>query len=292
MEPKGRGFTLIELVVVISVIAVLMGILLPVLTKARREGRRVLGMNNQRGIVGAVNCFASDNGERYPESVATIGTSDVYWNWQEPMMLAGFRARSPRLYRSMSAYLGCYIEDASTMFCPNAPKRYTYLQKAWEAGDEWDHPKTARSQDPVVGTYCFYWNYVGCLESGDVFRGPQTPAAGRGYSNLLVSDYFGYDHWRKRKAYLSCERFSGARALSETWVASAYWSSEECEEEEIDCLRKVRVKLNASYTDGHVESYGVCEAVRMRVSITDDGSLPYPNGVGPGVFLLPGNYLR
>jgi hypothetical protein len=30
----------------------------------------------------------------------------------------------------------------------------------------------------------------------------------------------------------------------------------------------------------------------LRVSITDNGSTAYPSGVGPGVFLLPGNDLR
>jgi len=263
-----------------------MGILVPILGRVRRQARRILGMNRQREVVNAASSYAFDHDESYPESVATIGTSDVYWNWQEPMMLTGFRARSPRLHRSMNAYLGCYIEDARTIFCPSAPKEYTYLQETWEAGDSWDHPKTARKQDPVVGTYCFWWNYRGCLEGGGVFRGPSTPAVGRGESKLLVSDYFGYDHWRSRGAYLSCERFTGSRALPETWVGSSYWSSRECGDDD-ECLRRLRVKLQAGFVDGHVASYGTSEAVKMRVSITADGSIPYPDGVGPGRIYLP-----
>ena len=77
-----EGFTLVELVVVISVIAVLMGVLVPAVNKARWQARRVLGASNQRAVVQGVNYFAADNDESYPESVATVG-SGKYWSWQK-----------------------------------------------------------------------------------------------------------------------------------------------------------------------------------------------------------------
>jgi prepilin-type N-terminal cleavage/methylation domain-containing protein len=279
----GKGFTLVELLVVISIISVLMGILLPILGKARRRAKVVLGMGNQRQVVSGVNCFAFDNDESYPESVATIGVLDVHWNWQEPMVLTGTRALSPRRHRSMSGYLGSYIADASTMYCPSAPKKYKYLQESWEAADEWDNPETPPVQDPVVGTYCFYWNYTGFLGGRrGVFKGPRNPSGGRGQSKLLVSDYFGYGHWRSPNAYGSCERFKGASVMPETWVSASYWSGRRCG----------KIELHAGYTDGHVESYSASEVVPMKVSITSDGSVPYPEGVGPGVIYLPRNGLR
>lgn len=66
------AFTLVELLVVISIISVLMGILLPALGKVRRQAKTLIGINNQRQIVLAINCFAMDNDESYPESVATM----------------------------------------------------------------------------------------------------------------------------------------------------------------------------------------------------------------------------
>lgn len=286
----GEGFSLVELLVVISIISVLMGILLPVLGKARRQGRAVLGMSNQRQIAGAVNCFAFDNDDRYPESVATIGFGN-HWNWQEPMMMTACMERSLQIHRSMSAYLRSYIADASIMFCPNAPRKYKYFQEAWDAGDDWDNPETAPVQDPVMGTYCFYWNYTGFLGGRrGVFKGSWNPSGGRGQSKLLISDYFGYGHWRSPNAYGSCERFNGATVTPETWVSSAYWSRLAPDGDiRLDTLK---IKLHAGYMDGHVESYSASEVVPMKVSITSDGGVPYPDGVGPGVIYLPINGLR
>lgn len=295
---RGRkaGFTLIELLVVMAVVSAVMAILLPALSKARRQARLVLNKANEGQIANAVNCFAFDNDESYPDSVATIGTLDRFWHWQEPMVLTGTTARSPQEFRSTSAYLQSYIQDSRTMFCPNAPRKYKYLQQSWEAGEDWDNPETPMETDEVYGTYCFYWNYTGCLEEGEkVFRGPRDPSAG-GRSKLLVSDYFGYGYWRLRerygtyKAYGSCERFKDASVTPGTEASSDLWS---CREEELQFdTGSAEVMLYAAYVDGHVESYPASEAAPMRVSRSPDGRKPFPLGVGGGDIYLPQNALR
>ncbi len=281
-----QGFTLIELLVVISIISLIMGITLPVFNRVRRQARTMLSMSNQRQITSTMNLFASENNDRYPESVATIGFGDT-WNWSDSTRLTGNRGRSPQVHRAMSEYLRRYITDASIMFCPNAPQKYEYLQQAWDAGDNWDNPRTAFTADPVGGSYCFYWNYRGFLGGRRVvFRGPQGPASSRRYSKLLVSDYFGYDHWRNPGSFGSCEPFDGAGITPETWLLSSYWSRRSAAEDSPD------IKLKAGYTDGHVETYSASDVVPMKVSITADGTVPYPDGVGPGIFYLPRNALH
>lgn len=285
MRRRKKGFTLIELLVVVSVISLLMAMLVPVLGKVRCQARTVVSMGNLRQITEAVNCYALDSDDSYPPSVATIGFAD-YWNWQEPTMLTGYRNRSPQLHRSMSAYIHTYIEDAGVMFCPNAPKKYTYLQQAWDAGDEWDHPETAPMPDPVIGVYCFYWNYTGYLGEGrGLFRGPEGPSRGYGRSKLLASDYVGYDHWRSPNEYGSCEKFRGADVTEGTLFSSAYWSRPASgKKADLDTLA---IKLQAGYIDGHVESYSASDTIAMKVIWNRETNEPYPRGLGPGDFHLP-----
>lgn len=281
------GFTLVELLVVISILSVLMGILIPVLAKARRQARMTLGIVNQRHIVNALSLYATDNDARYPESVATI-TFGNNWRWQEPTMITACKPRPQFTHRSVSAYLRSYIAEAKTLFCPNAPRKYKYLQQAWKTGDDWDNPETSFLADPVFGTYCFYWNYVGFLGDGKApFRGPRDMLGGQ--SELLVSDYFGYDHHRSPNAYGSCERFGGSTVTFGTVVSSAYWSL--LNSGGNIALDTLNIKLHAGFTDGHVESFTSSEVVPMKVIMDRSTNEPYPSGVGPGDFYLPRNGL-
>ncbi|MHC4203903.1 MAG: hypothetical protein ACYSTT_04585 [Planctomycetota bacterium] len=271
----------------IAIISALMAILLPVLGKVRYQARTLIGTGNQHGIVNGVNLFASDNNEQYPGSVSTLGV-DPTWNWAEPMMLTALQARNPRFHRSVSAYLRPYIEDADTMYCPNAPWKYKYLHDAWNIGDDWDNPEMPMIQDQVYGTYCFYWNYTGYLEERDyLFQGPQNSASGGRCSKLLVTDYFGYNHWRSLNTYSSCEKFAASSITDGTALSSPYWSGEITDDPVTP-----EIKLRAGYTDGHVETYSSSDTFILRVIIDPETGEPYPDDIEPGRFYLPTNALH
>jgi len=271
------------MLVVISIVSVLLAITMPALNLARRQAHAVLGMRNQREVANALNLFAMDNQDRYPDSVATVGINDN-WGWSDPTKMTGNRKRSPQVHRAMSAYLRSYVEDAKVMFCPSAPQEYKHLQDVWDAGDDWDNPDTSVASDPFGGTYCFYWNYKGYLaETDTLFRGPTGPASTGRYSQLLVSDYFGYDHWRSPEAFGSCEKFGGADIVPETQLLSAYWSVGGNPN-----IVMPEVKLRAAYTDGHVGTYSSSDVTPMKVSLQPEGAPPYPDGgTSGGIFFVP-----
>src|SRR5882724_3406423 len=61
-----RAFTLVELLVVVGIIAVLIGILLPTLSKARAASKRVACAAELRDIGNLFSMYLNDNKQRIP----------------------------------------------------------------------------------------------------------------------------------------------------------------------------------------------------------------------------------
>lgn len=75
MFKRQKGFTLVELLVVMAVIIILAGLLLPALSKAREQGRRTSCMNNLRQIGLAIAMYRLDYNEAYPTGLNLLYNS-------------------------------------------------------------------------------------------------------------------------------------------------------------------------------------------------------------------------
>lgn len=90
-----RAFTLVELLVVIGIIAILIAILMPALTKARESANRTKCMSNMRQIMYACVMYSNDN-------------KQGYYMWRYPGGDDSFQCLFP-----------LYLKSYDVLICPN-----------------------------------------------------------------------------------------------------------------------------------------------------------------------------
>jgi prepilin-type N-terminal cleavage/methylation domain-containing protein/prepilin-type processing-associated H-X9-DG protein len=128
---KNRGFTLVELLVVIAVIALLMAILLPALQKAKVQAKKIICANNLKQINIGLNIFANANGGLLPLN------QGGFWLWDIAYSTTDFIIKTGG--------------ERVTFYCPADSSKKPDMAILWQFSQ--NLPCNARSGDtPEPGT--------------------------------------------------------------------------------------------------------------------------------------------
>lgn len=120
---KRYGFTLIELMIVIAIIAILAAILVPNFLKARAQGQLTACKSNCKNIATALEMYSSDNGGRYPNGSANFAQKLTSGNYLK--LIPTCPAAGQNTYTN--AYLSQQTPDSFSFYCTgnNHAKAYT-----------------------------------------------------------------------------------------------------------------------------------------------------------------------
>ena len=80
LRNRKKGFTLIELMIVIAIIAILAAILIPNFIRARSQSQLAACESNMKNVATALEMYSTDNNGIYPTGTGTVLPTGTNWS--------------------------------------------------------------------------------------------------------------------------------------------------------------------------------------------------------------------
>lgn len=147
-----HGFTIVELLVVVAVIAILASTLLPAIARASGQGRQIFCQNNLRQLGIAWTVYAQDHDDRITYNLGSTETERMlargeHYNWANSLMNWEVHPNNTNDLLNTQASIGPYVAaNASVFRCPS-DRALSSIQRS--AG--WSHRSRTYSMNAMVG---------------------------------------------------------------------------------------------------------------------------------------------
>ena len=204
MDRRRSGFTLVELLVVIGIIAILASILFPVFARSREKARQTACLSNERQLGQAFDMYVNDYDGIFPGAPAGPSGAGVYGGWvwypafPNPQTV-------PNLIDPSQGGLFSYVKNVQVYLCPSdsAQRGLSY-----ELNGNLRNTEEAVVTDPPVCVLLAEEDRFGTANDGyfnvDTYRDPVRRRHNEGAVYAFVDGHAKWERWSDEATWANC----------------------------------------------------------------------------------------